>query len=203
MQSAHLSFQEYYAARALYKGISLYGEPPWRWSAWWNNTLRLGSELGDGFGVGLVRAARVSARLDLSSQIGGHRPTSVAAVAELMRGVESIDLSDNRLSPTEVLLIANSVRVSTTLTELTLAKNVIDDEAAAALADALKTSRLVSLSLFSCSLKENGVKALVNAVPAAPNLSRLNVQFNAIRGEYKQALERANAQRDVPLSLAL
>ena len=74
---------------------------------------------------------------------------------------------------------------------------------ALALADALKTSQLVSLSLFSCSLKERGVKALVDAVPLAPRLSRLNVQFNAIRGEYKQALERANALREVPLSLAL
>ena len=57
MQSSHLSFQEFYCARAIHKGMVLPGEPPWRWSAWWANCLRLGIESGEGFGVGLMRAA--------------------------------------------------------------------------------------------------------------------------------------------------
>ena len=43
----------------------------------------------------------------------------------------------------------------------------------------------------------------VSAVAVAPRLTRLNVQFNAIKGDHKVALEKANATRKAPLSLAL
>ena len=204
MQSAHLSFQEYYAARAIFKGMALPGEPPWRWSAWWANTLQLGSELGDGFGLGLVRAAGLSGSLDLSGQIGGHRPTSVAAVAQLIHGLEVIDLSENNLSPAEVVMIARAVQSSPTLTALSLSKNSIGDAGAVALATALvRGSKLTTLNLFGTSLSEQGCRALVAAVAVSKTLLRLNLQFNALKGDSKRLLEAAAKMRNLPLSLAL
>lgn len=59
MQSSHLSFQEFYTAKALSSGVYLlpaHAAEPWRWSAWWSNTLRLGLEMGERFARGLLAA---------------------------------------------------------------------------------------------------------------------------------------------------
>ena len=56
---AYLSFQEYFAARALCEGTRLSGTPPWQWPVWWANALQLGREMGDDFARGLLRAAGV------------------------------------------------------------------------------------------------------------------------------------------------
>ena len=60
VQFSHLSFQEFFAARATcgraYKLPASVAEP-WRWTAWWANTLRLGSEIGPSFARGLLRLA--------------------------------------------------------------------------------------------------------------------------------------------------
>lgn len=58
----HLSVQEYYTARAICRGRSV-AEPPWQWTGWWANVLRLGNELGEQFGHGLLRASGVSGEL--------------------------------------------------------------------------------------------------------------------------------------------
>ena len=47
MQSSHLSFQEYFAACSICEGRRLAGSPPWQWTVWWANALRLGIEMGD------------------------------------------------------------------------------------------------------------------------------------------------------------
>ena len=61
LQSSHLSFQEFFAARALCEGTRLSGEPPWQWSAGWANVVALGAEMGEPFAKGLKRAAGVEA----------------------------------------------------------------------------------------------------------------------------------------------
>ena len=203
MQSSHLSFQEFYCARALRRGMSLPGEPPWRWSSWWANCLRLGIELGDGFGNGLMRAAGARGSLDLSGQIGGHRPTALAAVGELMLGLRSIDLSNNEITATEITTIARAVKSSRTLTELSLAKNAIGDAGAVAIADVLSESKLISLNLFNTGTKEEGARAFIAALPTVPSLTKLNLQYNALRGDSKKALEAANALRPHPLFLVM
>ena len=76
------------------------GVEPWRWSAWWANALRLGEEMGADFRRGLSKAAGVEAAdgLLLQKKLWGHKPTSVAAVAALLRGNEQLrcaDLSNN------------------------------------------------------------------------------------------------------------
>mgnify|MGYP000894950872 FL=1 len=92
MQSAHLSFQEFFAANAIGSGKYRLPEgspPPWQWPAFWANTVMLGSEMGDGFGRGLLRAAGVTGdTLDLSRKLGGDRPTVQIVLAAMMKTTE-------------------------------------------------------------------------------------------------------------------
>jgi hypothetical protein len=93
MQASHLSFQEYYVARALGEGVWTLpqGTKPWKFEAWWANTLRLGAEMGDAFGRGLMHAAGVSEdALDLKNELGGDRSTALRAVAIIMGSIRSV-----------------------------------------------------------------------------------------------------------------
>ena len=92
LQSSHLSFQEYFAARALCEeGTVLSGAPPWEWPAWWANAVSLGAEMGEPFGRGLLRAAGVQGDvLDLSKKLGGHRPTVLRVVGIFMHSLASV-----------------------------------------------------------------------------------------------------------------
>ena len=107
MQSSHLSFQEFFTARALCNGQRLIprAAEPWRWSAWWGNTLRHGSEMGRMFGHGLLQACGLSktdAALELRAKLGGHRPTALRAISLLLHAARSLDLSDNNLRGDEM-----------------------------------------------------------------------------------------------------
>ena len=86
LQSSHLSFQEYFAARALCEeGTVLSGAQPWQWPAWWANAVALGAEMGGRFRRGLLRAAGVTGdTLDLSQKLGGDRPTVRRAIAAMV-----------------------------------------------------------------------------------------------------------------------
>ena len=61
VQAAHLSFQEFFAARAVCNGRRERGTQmrtlPWQLPAWWSNAVRLGVEMGDAFGKGMLEAA--------------------------------------------------------------------------------------------------------------------------------------------------
>ncbi len=89
LQSSHLSFQEYFAANAICKGwrLSKAVVAPWQWPVWWANARRLGSEMGDEFGRGLLEstdedrrsAGYTDGHLALGGSLGGHRPTSIGS----------------------------------------------------------------------------------------------------------------------------
>ena len=93
LQSSHLSFQEYFAARTLCeKGTVLSGALPWQWPAWWSNALKLGAEMGDPFRRGLLRSAGVTGdALDLSQKLGGDRPTVLRVVVEFTAVLTTIE----------------------------------------------------------------------------------------------------------------
>ena len=137
LQSSHLSFQDYFAALALCEeGTQLSGAPPWQWSAWWANAVRLGSEMGDKFSRGLKRAAGVSAdKLELNHKLGGDQPTALLALAAMRPS--SLSLRANGIGPDGVEALAEMVRSNTSLTFLDLRYNVLRDEDCAALARAL------------------------------------------------------------------
>ena len=98
MQAAHLSFQEYFVAQAICEGagqlelpIELKGSNgdvhvvKLSFTAWWSNTAKLGNEMGDGFGRGLLRAAGVEGDApSLRVKLAGDRPTSLVMVQALM-----------------------------------------------------------------------------------------------------------------------
>ena len=150
-----------------------------------------------------MRAAGASGSLNLVGQIGGHRPTALTAVAELMMAVHTIDLSQNNISPSEIHAIARAAKASTTLTELSLAKNPIGDEGAIAISAVLAESKLINLNFFCTGMKEEGARAFTAALSQSPSLTRLNPQYNALRAESKKTLEAANASRGKPLFLVI
>ena len=92
LQSSHLSFQEYFAARAICEGgARLSGVPPWQWPAWWSNTVKIGSEMGDVFGKGLLRASGVDGdSLDLAQKLGGDRPTVLGVLTAVAGSLTSL-----------------------------------------------------------------------------------------------------------------
>ena len=86
LQSSHLTFQEYFAARAICEGAHLSGAKPWQWPAWWANAVKVGSKM-DGFGKALLRASGEeddSHSLDLSGKLDGSSAVAVEAVAQMM-----------------------------------------------------------------------------------------------------------------------
>ena len=92
VQSSHLSFQEYYAARQICEeGTALSGTPPWQWPASWANTLTIGAEMGADFASGLKRAAGVQGdALDLKGKLGGDSATALKAVLLLADALRSL-----------------------------------------------------------------------------------------------------------------
>ena len=137
MQSSHLSFQEFYAARAICSGTALSGQPPWQWEAWWGNALRLGREMGEMFGKGLLCAAGVEGdSLDLSRQVGGDHATSCQAIVTMLAdsaSLATINLSYNALGSESAKALAPVIRDSASLTSVNLLKNWLDTEAASVL----------------------------------------------------------------------
>ena len=127
------TFQDYFAALALCEeGTQLSGAPPWQWSAWWANAVRLGSEMGEPFGRGLKRAAgTTNDKLELNQKLGGDRPTALRALAAM--GPCSLSLRANGIGQKEVGVLAEMVRTNTNLTFLDLRYNGLGAEGCNAL----------------------------------------------------------------------
>ena len=122
MQSSHLSFQEFFAATAICSGVCRLPKgspPPWQWPAFWADAVRLGGEMGEAFGKGMLKAAGVvGEELDLNEKLGGHRLTAVAAVAQLVRGLKSLNLQKNKISEEEAKVMAEGLKISASLTSV-------------------------------------------------------------------------------------
>jgi hypothetical protein len=212
LQSSHLSFQEYFAARALCEeGTKLSGTPPWQWPAWWANAVELGAQMGDGFGRGLLRAAGVTGgTLDLSQKLGGDRPTVRRVLAAVVAGAgkqRMLDLSQNKLDAEDARALAPALR-TTALTSLSVANNNIKGEAAQQLATAaLSSSSLEVLSgvpikelragkLTKLDLQGKGLGAtegfvLAELMQLCPVLTRLELGRNKIGPEGAKAIAEA------------
>jgi hypothetical protein len=193
MQSSHLSFQEYFAARAICTGKYRLPEgspPPWQWPAFWANAVTLGSEMGDAFGKGLKQTARLSDELDLSKKlIGGDRPTMVAVVAQLMRGLASLSLRENKLTDGEGLKMFAALQTNTTLTHLDLSGNELGAESGKAMGEALKTNTaLTQLSLKNNKLGDAGCCALAVALQTNTTLKQLGMGSNSLGADGSNAL---------------
>jgi Ran GTPase-activating protein (RanGAP) involved in mRNA processing and transport len=185
MQSAHLSFQECFAAQAICSGKYRFPEgspPPWQWPAFWANAVTLGSEMGDAFGKGLKQTAGVGDVLDLSKKlIGGDRPTMVAAVAQLMRVLASLSLRENGLTDGEGVKMLEALQANTRLRQLSLNGNKLGDASGCALAVVLKTNTtLTQLSLNGNKLGDASGCALAVVLKTNTTLTQLSLNGNKL-----------------------
>jgi hypothetical protein len=121
MRSSHLSFQEYFAVRAICTGKHRLpsDSPPWKWGPFWANVVKMGSENRASFGAGLLRAAGVDGdKLNLSKQLGGDRPSVLGVVSALLGSLRVLDLSDNELGPEGGTALAEGLEGNSTLESL-------------------------------------------------------------------------------------
>ena len=121
MQSSHLSFQEYFAMRAICTGKHRLpsGSPPWKWGPFWANVVKMGMEDRARFGVGLWRSAGVEGdELNLRNQLGGDRPTVLGVVCALLGSLRVLDLSENKLGPQGGAALAKGLQGNSTLESL-------------------------------------------------------------------------------------
>jgi hypothetical protein len=211
LQSSHLSFQEFFAAKGLCaQGTVLRGEPPWQWPVWWWNALRFGTEM-DGFRRGLLSAAGVtSGNLNLCGQLGGHRPMVLKVVAEFVAVLTSLDLSHNDLDENAGKVLASALRSTGVLTSLNLSANRLcgvyhergercGSYTATGISEiclALKNNAcLTSLNLswnmlsgFRDNLQDSAVKAICELLTFNAALSWLDLSHNTLGAEGAEAI---------------
>ena len=132
MQAAHLSFQEYFAARAICQGTAVLRSPPWSLPVWWANALRLGLEMGEPFRRGLLSAcgesfdgasvrvtigghpstagAALGAALSVATQVQNARVDSLRLPLGQLRAGAALDLSRSKLSDRDKAFLASFLR---------------------------------------------------------------------------------------------
>ena len=194
MQSSHLSFQEYFAARAICEsGTTLSGPRPWEWPAWWANAVKIGGEMGDAFGKGLMRAAGVEGTsLDLSRKLKGHQPTVLAVLVSAIRSgslanLTKLDLGFNRIGDEGMQAFSTAITIGSlaSLTKLSFYGNQIGDEGMKAFSSALSSGSLASLtdlSLGDNQIGDAGIVAFAGAIGSGSmgSLQKLYLNDNQI-----------------------
>ena len=75
--------------------------------------------------------------LPLGGSLGGHRPTALGAVAQMMRAATRVELQRNRISAAEATLMTPALSCTSTLTALDLSFNDLGDEGVAEVSGAL------------------------------------------------------------------
>jgi len=85
------------------------------------NALKLGAEIGNEFGCGLLQGLGAGSTLDLSGcQLGSNRGVALLVIHQLMAGLTSLDLSGNDVSHDESASIATALGDNCVLTQLKL-----------------------------------------------------------------------------------
>ena len=202
VQASHLSFQEYFAARAICSGkhrLRKGSPPPWEWPAFWSNATKLGAEMGDEFGKGLMQTAGLDAELNLKGKLGGDRETTVAAVAQLIRGLTSLDLSHNMLSATEVKVLTDELITSASMTSLDISNNGMGDEGVKTICEALKKNKTLKVLALNASkvtggeIGPQGAKYLAEMLGVNASVTQIDLSGNYLGDEGAKALAPAIA----------
>jgi len=218
MQSAHLSFQEFFAANAIGSGKYRLPEgspPPWQWPAFWANTVMLGSEMGDGFGRGLLRAAGVTGdTLDLSWKLGGDRPTVQIVLAAMMKTTElkHCNLLKNNLDVESATMLAKigtekGIMLSGMKRDQTeasfLNQSLQPADAILIGSDLQFMAVLTELKLGSNSIGPEGAIAIAEALKVNAVMTTLNLGGNKIGVEGAIAIAEALKVNTVMTELVL
>jgi Ran GTPase-activating protein (RanGAP) involved in mRNA processing and transport len=95
--------------------------------------------------------------------------------------VTAIDLEDNRIGAEGALMLADALKVNTSVTTIDIGHNTIGDEGASALADAL----IVNTSLTSIDLRKNeigneGAATLADALKVNTSVTDIDLDYNEI-----------------------
>jgi len=202
VQSSHLSFQEYFAARALCEdGTVLSGAPPWQWPAWWANTVAIGTDMGVAFGRGLLHAAKVTGdTLDLSGKMGGDGPTVLRVLGAMLQGSTALTKCNvrgnnlDRESATSLAKVASAKRImlfgiTHDQTKANLKCQELRLVDAILIASDLRVSAaLKTLDLRSNSFGKEGAIAMVEALKVNTALTSLDISSNFIGPELGVAM---------------
>jgi Ran GTPase-activating protein (RanGAP) involved in mRNA processing and transport len=206
MQSAHLSFQEFFSAQAICSGkyhLLEGSPPPWQWPLFWANAVTLGSEMGDGFGRGLLRAAGVMGdTLDLSQKLGGDPPTVQIVLAAMMKTTElkHCSLLKNRFDVESATMLAkigteNGIMLSGMKRDQTEADFSSQDlrhaDSILIGSDLQFMAVLTTLHLYNNNIGDDGAKAIAEALKVNVVLTTLGLSNNNIGPEGAKAIADA------------
>jgi hypothetical protein len=218
MQSAHLSFQEFFAAQAICSGKYRLPEgspPPWQWPAFWANAVTLGSEMGDSFGRGLLRAAGVTGdTLDLSQKLGGDPPTVRIVLAAMMKTTElkHCSLLKNSLDIESATMLAKigaerGIMLSGMKRDQTeadfLSKGLQPADAILIGSDLQFMAVVTTLSLSDNNIGDEGAKAIEEALKVNAVVTELKLGGNEIGDEGAKAIAEALKVNAVLTTLSL
>ena len=194
IQASHLSFQEFYTARAICDGC-IPPKPPWEWSTWWINTLRIGDEMGDAFKQGLLKASGArNGHVNLGRTMNNDdHDVAVIALVQIMRVAKSINMSGVGLGTVKnVASLMDGLADSLTLTAIDLSNNYINEAAAVAIGVALKANKCIKvLDLHDNRIGFQGSQGIIEAMKVHPSLTVLDLRVNQISGHAAKELAQA------------
>ena len=209
LQSSHLSFQEYFAARTLCEeGTVLSGVSPWQWPVWWANVVTIGAEMGDAFGHGLLRSAGVRGdTLDLRGKLRGDLPTVLRVIVEMLQtnALTECNLLNNGLLDTEsaTILAKLGTERGIMLSGIKRDQQEADfrelglkpADAILIASDLTVTHTLTSIDLHGNELGAEGGKALAGALAGNTTLTKIYLEYNDMGNDAKKALREASRSR--------
>ena len=218
IQASHISFQEYYVARAICSGLRVPSRP-WAWPAWWANVLRLGKGMGEPFRRGLIKGAQVNDEaLQLHEVLQpleeANRQSALLVLQMLVHEIPTVDISDNGLTGADVASLATDLQESTVLTSITFDRGSplpvkqlkgtepIDDLdlshrhlgalSGVGIAKLIAPNEaLTSLNLHNNKLGPEGGAAIASALRVNRKLTSLNLQANELGVEGGEAIAEA------------
>lgn len=106
-------------------------------------------------------------------------------------GLDSLNLAGNGISNEAAIVFGDILKEhSTNLKELDLSVNPIECLGAIAIASALPKSRLETLHLNGCRIRDQGIMKLCRAVQSSPRLTQLGLSGNRLSEQYPDRGER-------------
>ena len=178
LQASHLSFQEYFAARAICEGAVL-PTRPWQLPVSWANAVRLGVEMGEAFGHGLLKSASPNLEAEsLQVSIGGHHQTAATALAAALQvadAVKQVRVGKNfvhleplrrgeflldQLDDSDAIMIAGFLGLASTDQTLSLAKSRISSKGIVVLSERAPKLTHIDISGNSSLNNKKAMRAL-------------------------------------------
>ena len=199
VQSSHLSFQEYFTAKAICEGRRLPQEAlPWRWSSWWANVLRFGQEIDGlmtpeqrealrlnpiGFTHGLHKAAGLGTRLELGGQLLSATRKSIdlaisdSAAASGGNGAPTQTYTSPEQPPPSLAAVVKLMCSGCTYDQVDLSENRLTCAEVLHLAKQMRHEgcHVVTLNLSSNRFGPRGACAIADLLTTSPKLVDLNL----------------------------